>query len=344
MTDAVVPRIVAVEVAPTEVLEIEDPRGPAGFAGYGYLSGSSIASCLPFYMEGRYVGEERIAAFIASGPRPTSILPSSLSAAESGIEVARQLLRTLSPECRKSIGGVIYCHESLEESIDSVAVTRLCVDLELDGALAFSLSQYHNCSVFAALRFANALLRSHTLAGVLIVAVDKWRYPFFRSFGDSGTFGDGAAAMAVVASDSLQGFAVRRVAMKPGDSRIDIYSGAAAFDPQRLVQRIVASMREILADRAMDIADIGSLINPGGCESVVRQVNKALALPAAVVQYPARGTPHQSSADPISALATLWQDRSVRVGAKTLWWNYGVRGEVACAVLERCALESGGDA
>lgn len=304
---------------------------------YGYMLNGTALDCQPFGRDARDIPAAELESYGATGA--ASVLDAGTFACDAAIAAARTLIS--GAEGPDRVKGLIYCHSAIDECNEWVPATRVAKELHLVDPLCFSVSQVSHCSLFHAMKFMDSqMLVEPELAKVLIVAADKWLYPFFRSFGGLGPFGDGAGAL-LLAADAGDGAVVRRVDLAPADPEMSPFSGAMpAGVVDRLAARAVNLLRAALRRAGTGPEEVDCLVGPAAPGALARAVEESLGISSGrAVEPPPEG--HLSAADPLSMLSRAWEDVS-RAGAVSLWWTYGTSGEIGCAVLEGTGVGGGG--
>lgn len=330
-------RIIAVEVEPGSIVQSADVRAEEITPNFGYMFSSAVASCLPFGQVGADVDTNVLACYRPDTDVDITVIRPGAYASDSASAVVNRLVSKLSISRRSSIDCVIYCHSSIDEDNSSVPVTRLCAELGLADPLSFSISQLHNCCVFAGLRMAQSVLTSALRRrNVLLVAADKWAYPFFRSFGPLGSFGDGAGAIMIVADSVESGMDIMHLEFLQADSKLDVFGIEVGWDSKRFRTRVAQTLIKALDAVPVHSKEVTCIVHPSRVLSMSRAILEEAGLAEVPIQLGLTAPHgHLSSADPLAGLMSAWIDSGIPDGAVSLLWNFGVNGEIACMVFQR---------
>jgi 3-oxoacyl-[acyl-carrier-protein] synthase III len=298
---------------------------------YGFLWDDGAASMWPF---GRLRGPGDDALRYRSPTEvPICAAPAGQSSADLALAVARSVFDALGETQRASIDAIIYCHSSIDEAWTGSPAGRLSFELGMPRVLSFAVSQVHNCAFFTGLQIAQALLDGpEALRAVLIVAADKWLYPYVRSFGPLACFGDGAGAL-YIHRDSDPGFELLHVELSASRERSSVFTAAASFEPGLFAKRVVDVIAAALKHAGITPAQVDLVIPQNYDVSLIRLIQDRAGLhPERVYLDGHRRHGHLSSADTIANFVGATA-AGVHGGEILLLWGLGLNGEAACCLL-----------
>jgi 3-oxoacyl-[acyl-carrier-protein] synthase-3 len=297
-------------------------------AGYGNILTASVISCLPAAVCGASVPRSGGHNW-PDAAQSVAVMGPGQFASDYASAVSQRLVARMRAVHGAPVDALIYCHCALDEATDDTAATRISADLGLDDPLCFSVSQSHNCGVFAALWLAQKLLRvAREPATVLIAAADKWLYPYPRDFGALGMCGDGAGALLLASHPDSTG--LRLVHIEPGRSDCLL-----SDDPSEVARRAAVVVERAMEEAGVVAAQVDTVIHPSLdgrlCSEVACRAGLVNATQHSGVDA---GIGHLSSADPIACLSRSWT--SSTSAQRPIWviWGAGAHGEVGCAILE----------
>jgi 3-oxoacyl-[acyl-carrier-protein] synthase III len=133
--------------------------------------------------------------------------------------------------------------------------------------LPFAIGQAGTAGVFNALSMIEALV---SLGGkVLLVASDKWLYPFFRAWGDLVVYGDGAAAILLDGdSEPAPGWgSIRASAMHYGTAIDNPWGLTPAALAERLHPLAVSAAQTAIERAGLQASDIDWVLPAGFSDS-----------------------------------------------------------------------------
>ncbi len=273
-----------------------------------------------------------IEAMHTAAPVLLHMAETGVSASDLALSAARSLLSEPDKTSRADIGILIYCHASANEDIADAIAGRLQHELGLSTSLVFTLSQ-NLCSALMALRLASALLQEEPgLRCALIVAAEKWTYPFVRSFGQVAVFEDGAAAVLVEAAG------------RPGWQLSEVYhvnapSAPSPFDSTvpailRLIrEQAPCAIQSLLEAEGIAPADLGFVALPCLDSALCTQVLHDAGLGHLRSTPDANRRGHLAAAETLANLHQLRQSAAPPRGQLGLLWSAGLQGEAACCLL-----------
>jgi 3-oxoacyl-[acyl-carrier-protein] synthase III len=248
-----------------------------------------------------------------------------------GLRAAREIGREA--ETMSSIGAVVYCQTSIDECNAWVPAPRLARDLQIKDPACFSLNGASSCVIFYALKLIAAQMAISTeMNSALAVAADKWMYPFVRTFGELGVQGDGAGALLIEREPRRGDVAVLSVELAPPDAAVRLFGPEPlSFEVSSAVDRVTAFLEDACRRAGLSLADVTFVLPPSGPRRLIERVHERLPT-ASGVTFAEPGGVNHSAADPLYMLASEWATVR-RSGMLTLWWTFGVNGEVGCAIL-----------
>lgn len=296
-----------------------------------YLTEPGSEYALPF---GRWGDPPfpHIEAMHTAAPVLLHMADAGVSASDLAVMAARALLPAASKPAHGDVGVIIYCHASANEDVADAIAGRLQYELGLSTSLVFSLSQ-NLCSALMALRLASALLQEEpALGSALIVAAEKWTYPFVRSFGEVAVFEDGAAAILVEAA-GRPGWQLGEI------HHVNAPSAPSPFDSTvpamlRLIrQQATCAIQSLLEAEGVAPADLSFVALPCLDKALCTQVlhDAGLAHVRTTQDVDRRG--HLAAAETLANLHQLRQSASPHRGQLGLLWSAGLQGEAACCLI-----------
>lgn len=289
----------------------------------------------------------QIEAMHAAAPVLLHMAEPGVSASDLALIAARSLLAEVEKAGldRHGQGGkgpridiLIYCHSSANEDIADSIGGRLQYELGLTTPLVFCLSQ-NLCSALMALRLATALLEEEpALERAMIVASEKWIYPFVRSFGHAAIFEDGAAAVLVERAGG------------PGWQLGEIYHVNAPDAPSPFESTVPAmlrlmseqaprAIRSLLEAEGVAPADLGFVALPSLDAGLCAQVLRDAGLGHLRITQDGDRRGHLASAEALANLHQVRVGAAARRGQMGLLWSVGLQGEAACCLLGPAHLE-----
>jgi 3-oxoacyl-[acyl-carrier-protein] synthase III len=269
--------------------------------GYGHMIAPTASFALP---RGRGRIDAAEAARLArSAPVMLPVAPAGRSLSDLALDAVNALGARADAQAFSETTHIVVAHASLNQQIvESVAGRVQCV-LGLEDALPLALGQCGTLGLYAALPLAQGLLRDG--GQMLLVAADKWLYPFFRVYGNLVAYGDGAGALLL--RHELRHDAAGRGARVLGSALAcgSVIDDPWSVDPRELEQRLLAqaaqAATDALADAGVRAAQIGCFA-PGGFGASFRSA-LGVALGIDSGRLLARGeVAHLSSADTLASL------------------------------------------
>lgn len=274
--------------------------------------------------------------------------PAGVTAADLALAASRALLRAgrvpsdaAAPASAQGIDVIIYCHATTNEDIGEAIAGRLQQELGLATPLVFCLSQ-NLCSAPLAIRLATSLLKEDpSLQRALIVASEKWVFPFVRSFGDAALFEDGAAAV-LIERPGRPGWQIGEVylindcaAPSPFDSTVPAMMQLMVAQAPRAIHSLLEG--EALSPDDLDFAVLPCLSSPL-CEAVL----EAAGLGHLRCSADATRRGHLAAAEPLANLHFVHQAEAALAGQLGLLWSVGLQGEAACCLIRQPEVTQGG--
>jgi len=308
--------------------------------GYGHLLYKSAAFALP-RGKGKIDDEEerRLLPAIAIA---LPVAPPLQSHADLALEAVAALRQQISPETLAEITHIVVTNAALNQRINESVAGRIQHALGLPDALPFAVGQSGSAGVFNALAIIEALVS--TGAKVLLVASDKWLYPFFRSWGELVVYGDGAAAILIEAAPEQLGQpaadhgwgSILASAMHYGTAIDNPWGLAPATLAETLHPLAVSAAQSALENSGLNSGDIDWVLPAGFNDGFTLGVSKALGIPQE--RHFERGAHgHQSSADPLLSLLRLRAALPAGKTAKALLWDAALCGMAGAMVVEIAA-------
>jgi 3-oxoacyl-[acyl-carrier-protein] synthase III len=269
-----------------------------------------------------------IARFSPSAPTSLPIAPAKQSLSDLALAAVTALRDQVAADELARTTHIVLAHATLNEAIAESIPGRLQVELGLKHVMPLAVSQVGSIGFYAALPILHGLLAGG--GQVLLVAADKWLYPFFRVFGDLVAYGDGAAAMLVRRDDGPAMAAVRGFALEYGAAIDDPWARTPAELRAALVPLAIAAGRRALDHAGVARDAIAAVVPAGFASADADRVADALELPRARRAQPG----HLSSADTPAALVA--EHQALRPGERktVLVWDAALCGAAGAAVVE----------
>lgn len=312
--------------------------------GYGHLLYKAAAFALP-RGKGK-IDEEEEQRLLPPAAISLPVAPPLQSHADLALEAVAVLRQQLTPQTLAEITHIVVTNAALNQRINESVAGRIQHALGLPDALPFAIGQSGSAGVFNALSIIEALVS--TGAKVLLVASDKWLYPFFRSWGELVVYGDGAAAILLDAapeqldqptSDNNQGWGnIRASAMHYGEAINNPWGLAPLALAEMLHPLAVSAAQSALERSGLGAADIDWVLPAGFNDNFTLGVSKALGIPPE--RHFERGAHgHQSSADPLLSLLRLRAALPPGKKAAALLWDAALCGMAGAMVVEITAAQ-----
>ncbi|MEO8488654.1 hypothetical protein [Pseudomonas sp.] len=299
--------------------------------GYGHLLYKSAAFSMPR-------GRGRLDAEEALRLRPTAsialpVAPPLQSGADLALEAVELLREQIPAETLATITHIVVTNTALNQRINESVAGRIQHALGLPDALPFAIGQSGTAGVFNALSMIEALV---SMGGkVLLVASDKWLYPFFRGWGDLVVYGDGAAAILLGGDDlPASGWgSIRACAMHYGAAIDNPWALEPAALAELLHPMAVGAAQTALERCALSASDIDWVLPAGFSDHFTLGVSRELGIAhGRHFELGARG--HQSSASPLLSLLRLRASLPRGTTATALLWDAGLCGTAGAIVAE----------
>ena len=171
---------------------------------YYYLLDRDCDWALPFATRG--LPASALAHLAPERPVRIDVSPPGVSAGDLAIQAARLALAEMERDAPPGQAGkvrwLIYCPTTVDEDTGSSIVCRIAHELQLPQCFPIALSQAQVAGTFVALLLAASLLGdADPQDRVLVVAADKWMFPFVRAHGLWGVASDGGAALVLGGAD-----------------------------------------------------------------------------------------------------------------------------------------------
>ena len=202
------------------------------------------------------------------------------SASDMAVGVGRQILN----EYRDGPAGIdllIYYHSALNEKPTWSTSCRLKHELDLNKALAVSISQKGGNSVMAALKVARDMMAAErNLKTALLIGSEKVIPPSRRAFGNLTLIGDSATAMIVAASWDSQRMIDSEIRdfpewWNPYEYSAERLNGLEEF----LAARSMELIRTLMTRQHLGWSDIKRLLPPNFSLSFARRLGGQSAIP-----------------------------------------------------------------
>lgn len=285
--------------------------------------------------------EPAIEAMYTRAATQLYIAEAGVTASDLAVAAARQLLAACSDDQCRRIGAVIYCHTSTNEHIAEAVAIRLQQALGLSTSLVLSISQNLG-SVLIALRLASALLHNESgLSSVLIVAAEKWVFPFIRSFGSSVLFEDGAAA-ALIEPAGQEGWQIGAIHHMNDPHATDPFMTAADSLRQSMLKGGIRTLESVLAASGVPPSQLSFVVLPRLDPALCVQLLQAMGLDHLQLVRESGRNGHLGAAETIANLDHMRRSPPTSAGRLGLLWSAGLHGESAGCLLSCSAIVASG--
>ncbi|WP_278939374.1 hypothetical protein [Pseudomonas helleri] len=299
--------------------------------GYGHLLYKSAVFSMP-RGKGRIDAEETL-RLLPTASIELPVAPPAQSGADLALEAVALLREQIPAETLAQVTHIVVTNAALNQRINESVAGRIQHALGLPKALPFAIGQAGTAGVFNALSMIEALV---SLGGkVLLVASDKWLYPFFRAWGDLVVYGDSAAAI-LLDGDGEAGpgwGAIRASAMHYG-AAIDNPWG---LTPNALAERLhplaVSAAHTAIERAGLNASDIDWVLPAGFGDSFTLGVSRELGI-AQDRHFESGARPHHSSAAPLLSLLRLRASLPPGKTATVLLWDAALCGTAGAIVAE----------
>ncbi|QEL54797.1 beta-ketoacyl-[acyl-carrier-protein] synthase family protein [Chromobacterium paludis] len=288
--------------------------------GYGHLLFPSAVHALP-RGKGK-LDEEETLRLTPSAPVSLPVAEARLSHADLALQAVDALRRQVAAEELAAVTHIVVANASLNQRINESLSGRVQHALGLDDALPFAVGQSGTAGVYNALTLIEALCAQG--GRVLLVAADKWLYPFFRAWGDLVAYGDGGAAMLLDGGGEGGVGRILSHAVHYGEAIASPWEQAPSALAERLLPQAVQAASDALEQARMRASDIDWLLPAGfGADFAARVADELGIAPA---RRMARGGCHLSNADPLLALLELRAALRPGEQAAALLWDAALCG------------------
>ncbi|WP_199154031.1 hypothetical protein [Chromobacterium sp. ASV23] len=288
--------------------------------GYGHLLFPSAAYALP-RGKGK-LDEAETLRLMPGSPASLPVASAQLSHADLALQAVASLREQVPAEDLAAVTHIVVANASLNQRINESVAGRIQHALGLDEALPFAVGQSGTAGVYNALTLVEALC--HQDASVLLVATDKWLYPFFRAWGDLVAYGDGAAAMLLDSRDGEGWGRIYAHAVDYGEAIANPWALTPNDLADQLLPQAILAARAALDKARMRPADIEWMLPAGFGEGFANRVGDELGI--APARRMAREGCHFSSADPLLALQRLRASLQPGQQATALLWDAALCG------------------
>ncbi|POZ62800.1 hypothetical protein [Chromobacterium alticapitis] len=288
--------------------------------GYGHLLFPSAVHALP-RGKGK-LDEEETLRLMPGSPAALPVAEARLSHADLALQAVDALRRQVAAEDLAAVTHIVVANASLNQRINESLSGRVQHALGLDDALPFAVGQSGTAGVYNALTLIEALCAQG--GRVLLVAADKWLYPFFRAWGDLVAYGDGAAAMLL---DRRGEGGIGRIlshAVLYGEAIANPWAHTPAALADRLLPQAAQAAAAALDKARIRPSDVDWLLPAGfGADFAGRVADELGIAPA---RRMARAGGHLSNADPLQALLELRAALRPGEQATALLWDSALCG------------------
>lgn len=299
--------------------------------GYGHLLYKSAVFSMP-RGKGRIDAEETL-RLLPTASIELPVAPPVQSGADLALEAVALLREQIPADTLAQVSHIVVTNAALNQRINESVAGRIQHALGLPKALPFAIGQAGTAGVFNALSMIEALV---SLGGkVLLVASDKWLYPFFRAWGDLVVYGDSAAAI-LLDGDGEAGpgwGAIRASAMHYGAAIDNPWGLTPAALAERLHPLAVSAAQTAIERAGLNASDIDWVLPCGFGDSFTLGVSRELGI-AQDRHFEFGARPHHSSAAPLLSLMRLRASLPPGKTATVLLWDAALCGTAGAIVAE----------
>lgn len=299
--------------------------------GYGHLLYKSAVFSMP-RGKGRIDAEETL-RLLPTASIELPVAPPVQSGADLALEAVALLREQIPADTLAQVTHIVVTNAALNQRINESVAGRIQHALGLPKALPFAIGQAGTAGVFNALSMIEALV---SLGGkVLLVASDKWLYPFFRAWGDLVVYGDSAAAI-LLDGDGEAGpgwGAIRASAMHYGAAIDNPWGLTPAALAERLHPLAVSAAQTAIERAGLNASDIDWVLPAGFSDSFTLGVSRELGI-AQDRHFEFGARPHHSSAAPLLSLLRLRASLPPGKTATVLLWDAALCGTAGAIVAE----------
>ncbi|MGE8344499.1 hypothetical protein [Pseudomonas helleri] len=299
--------------------------------GYGHLLYKSAVFSMP-RGKGRIDAEETL-RLLPTASIELPVAPPVQSGADLALEAVALLREQIPADTLAQVTHIVVTNAALNQRINESVAGRIQHALGLPKALPFAIGQAGTAGVFNALSMIEALV---SLGGkVLLVASDKWLYPFFRAWGDLVVYGDSAAAI-LLDGDGEAGpgwGSIRASAMHYGAAINNPWGLTPAALAERLHPLAVSAAQTAIERAGLNASDIDWVLPAGFGDSFTLGVSRELGI-AQDRHFEFGARPHHSSAAPLLSLMRLRASLPPGKTATVLLWDAALCGTAGAIVAE----------
>ncbi|MGP5281140.1 hypothetical protein ACTXNJ_08030 [Pseudomonas helleri] len=299
--------------------------------GYGHLLYKSAVFSMP-RGKGRIDAEETL-RLLPTASIELPVAPPAQSGADLALEAVALLREHIQADTLAQVTHIVVTNAALNQRINESVAGRIQHALGLPKALPFAIGQAGTAGVFNALSMIEALV---SLGGkVLLVASDKWLYPFFRAWGDLVVYGDGAAAI-LLDGDGEAGpgwGSIRASAVHYGAAIDNPWGLTPAALAERLHPLAVSAAQTAIERAGLNASDIDWVLPSGFGDSFTLGVSRELGI-AQDRHFESGARPHHSSAAPLLSLLRLRASLPPGKTATALLWDAALCSTAGAIVTE----------
>ena len=297
--------------------------------GYGHLLYKSAVFSMP-RGKGRIDAEEAL-RLLPTASIALPVAPPVQSGADLALEAVALLREQIPAETLAQVSHIVVTNAALNQRINESVAGRIQHALGLPKALPFAIGQAGTAGVFNALSMIEALV---SLGGkVLLVASDKWLYPFFRAWGDLVVYGDGAAAILLDGDGEAGWGSIRASAVHYGAAIDNPWGLTPAALADRLHPLAVSAAQTAIERAGLNASDIDWVLPAGFGDSFTLGVSRELGI-AQDRHFEFGARPHHSSAAPLLSLLRLRASLPPGKTATALLWDAALCGTAGAIVAE----------
>ena len=314
------------DTAPSQAVQAREKN-----IGYGHLLYKSAVFSMP-RGKGRIDAEETL-RLLPTASIELPVAPPVQSGADLALEAVALLREQIPAETLAQVSHIVVTNAALNQRINESVAGRIQHALGLPKALPFAIGQAGTAGVFNALSMIEALV---SLGGkVLLVASDKWLYPFFRAWGDLVVYSDSAAAI-LLDGDGEAGpgwGSIRASAMHYGAAINNPWGLTPTALAERLHPLAVSAAQTAIERAGLNASDIDWVLPAGFSDSFTLGVSRELGI-AQDRHFESGARPHHSSAAPLLSLLRLRASLPPGKTATALLWDAALCGTAGAIVAE----------
>ncbi|MDS0858608.1 3-oxoacyl-ACP synthase [Burkholderia pseudomultivorans] len=254
---------------------------------------------------------------------------SELTLSDMALATVRALLESSPQVAASGADQVIVCTTSFEHDLALSCACRLHCEIGSTRA-PLAIGQLQGVSFLMALEIALAMMAADIrLNTVVIVAAERWRWPFSSRIGATIDMGDGAAAVLITRYPApgwrVSAITVRTPGIPPlASEREPVYASTLA--------NVIS---ETCASAGLQPAEVDWILPAPIDTGLAREINTRCGLrPEQVCHLRMDAPNHFCAADTPTRLDVLLRSINPHKGQHALAWSAGFQGQAGCALLE----------